>query len=81
MEEIRIKPPGPHACRICATVHRPEYPHDRDSLYYQNWFYRRHKRFPTWFDAMAHCSEKIRAEYTETLARRGIVVEKGGGDG
>lgn len=80
-EEIKIKAPRPGACRICATVHDPGRPHDRDSLYYQNWFRKRHKRFPTWTDAMAHCTEAVKAEYTAVLAKRGITIEKGGDDG
>lgn len=80
-EEIKIKAPRPGACKICATVHKPGQPHDRDSLYYQNWFRKRHKRFPTWADAMAHCTEDVKAEYTAILAKRGIVIEKGGDDG
>lgn len=80
-EEIKIKAPGPGACRKCATIHDPDQPHDRDSLYYQNWFRKRHKRFPTWTDAMAHCSDEVKAAFTATLARRGIVIEIGGEDG
>lgn len=80
-EEIKIRAPRPGACKICATVHQPGQPHDRDSLYYQNWFRKRYKRLPTWADAMAHCSEDVKAEYMSTLAGRGITIEKGGDDG
>ena len=80
-EEIKIRAPGPGSCKLCATVHTPDQPHDRDSLYYQNWFRRRYKRFPTWADAMAHCTDKVKAEYTVKLAERGITIEKGGDDG
>lgn len=79
-EEIRIRAPGPGACRICAAVHRPDQPHDRDSLYYQNWFYKRYRRFPTWADAMAHCTDAVKAEYKSLLGRRGINTEEGGGN-
>ena len=75
MEEIKIKPPGPRACRICAARHAPDQPHDRDSLYYQNWFRKRHKRFPTWNDAMAHCTDEEKAAFIAELAKRGIFVE------
>ena len=81
MEEIKIRAPGPRTCPVCAAVHAPDQPHDRDSLYYQNWFFKRYKRFPTWTDAMAHCSEDVKAAYTATLAQRGIAIEKGGDDG
>lgn len=75
-EEIKIKAPGPGTCKLCATVHRPEEPHDRDSLYYQHRFRLRYKRFPTWEDAMAHCSEDMKARYAAKLARRGIFIVK-----
>lgn len=81
IEEIKIAAPGPRTCRICATAHRPEQPHDRDSLYYQNWFFKRYRHFPSWADAMAHCTEAVQAEFTATLAKRGIAIEKGGDDG
>ena len=81
IEEIKIRAPGPKLCPRCATAHAPGQPHDRDSLYYQNWFFKRNKRFPTWTDAMAHCSEEVKTTFTATLARRGVVIEKGGDDG
>ena len=74
MEEIKVIPPVPGSCRICATMHDPGEPHDRDSLYYQNKFYKKYKRFPTWNDAMEHCSEPVREEYVKRLAKRGIYV-------
>lgn len=75
MEEIRISAPGPGLCPICATKHDERDPHDRDSLYYQNQFRKKHKRFPTWADAMSHCTEMTKAVYREKLAKRGIAVE------
>ena len=74
-EEIKVIPPLPGSCRICATKHSKEEPHDRDSLYYQNWFIKRNKRFPTWEDAMSHCSEEVKKKYIKKLSRRGIVLD------
>lgn len=71
MEEIKVIPPRPGVCRICAARHRPEEPHDRDSLYYQNRFYMRHRRFPTWDDAMSHCSDDMKRAFLAELDRRG----------
>lgn len=72
--EVRIVPPVPGSCRICAVFHDPDEPHDRDSLYYQNWFRKLHKRFPTWEDAMSHCSEEKKAEWKKMLARQGAAL-------
>ena len=80
-DEIRVSPPGPDVCRICATKHAPSEPHDRDSLYYQNRFRRRHRRFPTWGDAMAHCSDETRAVWRARLKERGVAPEELGEDG
>lgn len=73
MDEIRITAPAPGLCPVCATRHDPHDPHDRDSLFYQNQFYRKYRRFPTWGDAMAHCDEATRTAWRKKLARRGIL--------
>ena len=73
-EETRVSAPGPGKCPVCAAVHDPMDPHDRDSLYYQMRFRRRHKRFPTWADAMAHCSREKQEEWRAKLEAEGIPV-------
>lgn len=78
METINVLPPSPGVCRLCAAKHDPAEPHDRDSLYYQNRFRRKYKRFPTWTDAMAHCTDDTKAKWKEILARRGIIVDDSG---
>ena len=65
-------PPG--TCPICATKHEPEQPHNQQSLAYQYKFYDENGRWPTWADAMAHCSDKIRDYWTRELENRGIKV-------
>lgn len=65
-------PPG--TCPICATKHEPEQPHNQQSLAYQYKFYDEHGRWPTWADAMAHCSDMIRDYWTRELEKRGIKV-------
>lgn len=75
--KVKIIPRTQGACRVCGVVHSPILPHDRDSLYYQNWFYRKHKRFPTWEDAMSHCSPQIQKKTKEKLR----IAEKGENNG
>ena len=75
LEEIRVTAPRPGACAVCESLHDAQDPHDRDSLYYQNQFYKQHKRFPTWSDAMAHCSEITKAVFRQRLERRGISID------
>lgn len=76
MEEIRITAPTPRTCPICAAKHDERDPHDRDSLFYQNQFYKAHRRFPSWWDAMGHCTETTKAAWVEKLKRRGIILEE-----
>lgn len=60
-DKIKLLPPRPGVCRICAARHKAGEPHDRDSFYYQIHFYSSFGRFPTWEDAMRHCDEETKA--------------------
>lgn len=66
-------PPG--TCPECATRHTPEQPHNQRSLAYQYNFYDLHGRWPTWEDAMAHCTLEVKQLWANALAGLGIVVE------
>lgn len=61
-------------CRMCATEHDPELPHNLQSLTYQYKFYDEHGRFPGWSDAMAHCDEQVKELWCQALAEQGIEV-------
>lgn len=67
-------PPG--CCPVCAVEHEAEEPHDCQSLFYQYKFYAEHKRWPTWEDAMAHCSDEMKELWREELRKFGVVIEK-----
>ena len=69
-----LMPPAKDRCQICATKHEPELPHNRDSLFYQMAFNGEHGRWPTWADAMAHCSDDMRAAWTAELQTHGVDV-------
>ena len=66
-------PPG--TCSICAVAHDPGQPHNRDSLCYQYKFYDEHGRWPTWKDAMAHCSEEVKEYWIQALSEHGVIIE------
>jgi len=66
--------PPPNVCQECAVDHPPEYPHNQQSLFYQYKFFNDHGRWPTWEDAMAHCSEEIKAFWRAELRKRGIEI-------
>lgn len=72
--EGQLMPPRPECCQQCARKHEPELPHDQQSLFWQYWFYRQCKgeRWPTWHDAMAHCTPEVRARWAEALKHHGV---------
>jgi hypothetical protein len=67
---------APETCPECGVKHHPEAPHNRDSLFYQYYFYNKHGRWPTWEDAIAHCSEEIKQATREILKEHGIESDK-----
>ena len=61
-------------CSQCGIVHEPDQPHDNQSLPYQYSFYAEHDRWPTWADAMAHCTPEVQEQWTTALRSRGVEV-------
>ena len=61
-------------CEACAVKHNPDEPHNQQSMYYQYWFRQRHKRWPTWKDAMAHCNAKMKKLWKEGLREHGVKI-------
>lgn len=59
-------------CSQCGILHHPDEPHNLQSLYYQYAFRAEHDRWPTWVDAMDHCTPETRARWTEALRERGV---------
>jgi hypothetical protein len=80
--------PGPHLggstlhrgklkegqCPECATVHDPALPHNQQSLFWQYSFREQHGRWPTWEDAMSHCTPEMKLQWTRALAEHGVTV-------
>lgn len=60
-------------CPECATRHEPWEPHYL-CLHYQFHFRKQHGRFPTWADAMAHCTEEVKKTTIEVLEKYGVQV-------
>lgn len=77
MKEIggmKMLPPKPDVCQMCAVKHEPGQPHNQQSLYYQYAFYADNGRWPTWKDAMAHCSEEVKQKWISGLKTHGVDV-------
>lgn len=73
---MMLKNPAPGLCPMCARKHDEDWPHDRDKLYYQYKFYDEHGHWPSWADAMAHCSDEVKDYWKEQLAVRGIDLDE-----
>lgn len=74
LSAMMLLPPPSDVCQECARDHDLELPHDAQSLYYQTKFQMEHGRGATWVDAMAHCSDEIKAIWTEELKKIGVEV-------
>jgi len=68
---MQLLPPPPGVCPICATGHAPELPHNAESIYYQFRFYAIRGRWPTWADAVAHCTAEMKERWERELRYRG----------
>lgn len=69
-----LLPAPPGVCSQCARDHDPDQPHDQQRLHWQYAFYAEHDRWPTWNDAMAHCTPEVQSAWRAALRRRGIEV-------
>lgn len=65
-----LVPPRSGLCSVCAVDHRPEEPHNAQSMFYLYAFYGAHQRWPTWADAIAHCSPPMQVAWKAELVRR-----------
>lgn len=72
---FHLLPARPGTCAECAVDHAPSQPHNQQSMYYQYHFYAEHNRWPTWDDAVAHCSPVVKALWVAQLAKQGIVLK------
>lgn len=71
---FKMLPPSPNKCQECAVDHLPSQPHNQQSLYYQYHFYSDNNRWPTWKDAMSHCSEELKTKWIDALKEKGVNV-------
>lgn len=61
-------------CSQCAVLHEPDQPHNNESLAFQYAFYAEHDRWPTWADAMAHCTPETQDMWKTALRELGVDV-------
>jgi len=70
-----LLPADPGKCPECAVEHDPALPHNQQSLFYQYDFYGKHGRWPTWADAMKHCTPEMQDKCISELEKHGITVK------
>lgn len=67
-------PARPGACPECAVKHDPKLPHDQQSLFYQYKFFGDNVCWPSWEDAMAHCSDEMKEAWRWALREQGVEI-------
>lgn len=72
---MTLLPPAKHLCQVCACDHDPAHPHNAQSLYYGMKFKMDTGLEPSWLTAMAHCTDDVKALWTDGLKRLGVDVE------
>lgn len=70
VKNLKLLPPHPNKCQVCAVDHEPDMPHDATSLFYQMQFRGRFGRDGTWVDAMAHCTEEMQVMWKEEFIKQ-----------
>lgn len=75
LKEGTLLPPAKDKCQECAVKHDPAQAHNAESLYYKMWFKKQHDRWPTWKDAISHCTPEVQAIWIESLKNHGIEVK------
>jgi hypothetical protein len=74
---FQLMPAAPGLCPECAVDHPPEAPHNAQSLYYRVKFHRHTGRWPTWADALAHCTPEVALIWERELRKAGAWTEPG----
>lgn len=64
---MRMLPGPPGTCEWCHVKHDPSQPHNQQSLAYQMKFHQLNGRWPTWSDAMQHCTTAVQQFWRKHL--------------
>lgn len=69
INNLSLVSPHPSKCQYCAVEHKPDQPHNAQSMHYAFWFQKKYGRSPTWADAMDHCSQETKAKFAKYLLK------------
>jgi hypothetical protein len=70
---LRMLPGPPGTCEMCHVAHEPGQPHNQQSLPYQMKFHALHGHWPTWTDALSHCTEEVKRLWIQELMKAGVM--------
>jgi hypothetical protein len=74
--KFTLLPAPPGTCPQCARDHHYSQPHNWGSMHFQYWFFGQHGVWPTWGDAMAHCREDVRNNWSAVLTEKGVTDDQ-----
>jgi hypothetical protein len=77
LKQMQLMPVAKGNCSQCNYQHPADQPHNAQTMYYQVAFYQEHGRWPTWVDAMSHCTTEVQAQWTIHLVDLGVDVQAG----
>lgn len=66
----------PGSCPECGAEHHMTQPHKWGNEFYMQQFFDAHGVYPSWGDAIAHCREDVRANWTALLTEQGVTAEE-----
>ncbi len=69
------KPREPETCQMCGRRHFAHQPHDPTSPLYALNFRSTERRWPSWKDAMSHCSPKMQDYLLRMLRKHHMSAE------
>lgn len=69
--DAMLLPPPEDTCQECAWKHTPEQPHNQQTMFWQYKFRQKRGRWPTWKDAVAHCTPAVQAHWEAALRKIG----------
>jgi len=76
VQGMRFPKPPPDHCQVCAAKHNPDDVHNAGGLFYQYHFFEKHLRWPTWRDAMAHCSQERKDQLEAQFKEKGFDIDQ-----
>lgn len=76
LSQMPVPPRAAGTCDECGANHSFGTPHKWGADRYMATFFNKHGVLPTWGDAIAHCREDIRNNWSVVLMDQGVTAEQ-----